>query len=122
MAEVRKNFEIIKKELLERKIELEQEMTRLNQEKFADDQVQDAGDQALSSTMEALKQSFHDARREEYRRIVQALQMIEEGTYGICIDCQLPISEKRLKSYPNATRCLACQEAYEEVGVQEEVE
>ncbi len=40
--------------------------------------------------------------------------MIVDGTYGICIDCCQPISEKRLKSYPNATRCLSCQEVVEE--------
>lgn len=122
MAEVHDNLELIKRNLIDRKIELEQEMTRLNEEKFADDQVQDAGDQALSSTMDALKESFQDTKRDEYNRIIQALQMIDDGTYGICIDCQLPISQKRLRSYPNATRCLACQEAYEEEGGQEELE
>ena len=42
--------------------------------------------------------------------------MIEDGTYGECVDCHNPISEKRLKSFPNATRCLVCQEAFEEGG------
>lgn len=109
-----KNLEAIKKQLLERKQELEKELIQLYQEKFSDDQVQDIGDQALSSTMELFRSSFQDARLEEYNRIVRALEMIDEGAYGICVDCQQPISEKRLKSYPNATRCLPCQEAFEE--------
>lgn len=104
----------VKDELLQRKMELEQEMTSLYQEKFSDDQVQDVGDQALTSTMESLRSSLQDTKLDEYNRVVKALEMIEDGSYGICVDCELPISEKRLKSFPNATRCLSCQEAFEE--------
>jgi DnaK suppressor protein len=98
----------VKEELLARKLDLEEILIRLYKEKFSDGQVQDFGDQALSSTMEALQSSLQDSRLEEYNRIVAALQMIDDGTYGICVDCHGPISEKRLKSYPNATRCIIC--------------
>lgn len=108
------NLDIIRQELEQRKLELEREMTDLYQEKFSDDQVQDSADQALSSTMESLRVSMHDAKNMEYKRIVQALKMIDEGTYGICVDCEKAISDKRLKYYPNATRCLLCQETFEE--------
>ena len=104
----------IKKQLLQHKIELEEELSRLPQEKFADDQVQDPGDQALSSTMESLRSSIQESKLDEYNRVAKALGMIEDGTYGICADCGNPISEKRLKMYPDATRCIACQEAFEE--------
>ena len=104
----------IKKELISRKLELEDILVDLYKEKFSDGQVQDFGDQALSSTMEALQASMQDSRLDEYKRIVMALDMIGEGTYGICIDCHHKISQKRLKSYPHATRCIVCQEAYEE--------
>lgn len=115
-----KELQEIKKELTTRKIELEQDMVQSYSEKFSDDQVQDPGDQALSSTMESLKSSIQDTRIDEFNRIVKALKMIDEGTYGICVDCELPISERRLKMYPDATRCLACQEAFEEgKGVEE---
>ena len=111
---MKQNLEAIKKTLLQRKQDLEQELTRLSQEKFSDDQVQDPGDQALSSTMEMLNLSLQDTERAEYKRIVQALEKIEDGTYGICVDCGNPISEKRLNSFPNASRCISCQEAFEE--------
>jgi len=111
----------IKKHLMEQKIALEEELARLPQEKFSDDQVQDPGDQALTSTMESLRSSMQDSKLNEYNRLVKALSMIEEGTYGICADCSNPISEKRLKMYPDATRCIACQEAYEESRESEEL-
>lgn len=109
-----KDIEAIKKELLERKQELEAELHKLYQEKFSDDQVQDPGDLALSSTMESLRSSLQNSKLDEYKRVGSALEMIEEGTYGQCVDCGNTISEKRLAMYPNATRCLACQEAFEE--------
>ena len=108
------NLEEVKKILLLRKSELEQELNRLSQEKFSDDQVQDPGDQALSSTMESVKISLQDTERGEYIRIMQALEKVADGSYGICMDCGHPIAERRLQSYPNAARCISCQEAFEE--------
>lgn len=114
MSHTKKNLEALKKELQTRKKELEEKLAELNSEKITDDQTQDPGDQALTSTMELLRSSFQDAEAQEYKRIVLALQKIDDGTYGICVDCENPISEKRLKMFPNAARCLVCQEAYEE--------
>ncbi|MGC2310491.1 MAG: TraR/DksA C4-type zinc finger protein [Candidatus Babeliaceae bacterium] len=104
----------IKKQLLERKRELEVDMDRLSREKVTDDQVQDPGDQATSATLEELNISLANNERTEYDMLLKALDMLEKGTYGICTECGQPISEKRLQLYPNATRCLACQEALEE--------
>lgn len=112
MANIR-DLGAVKQDLIQRRQDLQEDLMRLYKEKFSDE-VQDLGDQALTSTMELLSSSLQDSRVEEYNRIVRALQMIEDGTYGICVDCAEPISEKRLKSYPNATRCIACQEAFEE--------
>lgn len=117
MGEARKvsqEFADVQKELLKRKVELEQEMQALNTEKFSDDQVQDVGDQALTSTMDSLTSSIQNTKLDEYKRIIRALDMIDEGTYGMCVDCHNQISEKRLTSFPNATRCLLCQEAFED--------
>jgi DnaK suppressor protein len=106
-------LEKVKNQLLARKKELEEQLSELATQKVSDDQVQDAGDQALSSVMETLRNSLQDAEYQEYVRIIQALQALAKGTYGICVDCGASISEKRLKYYPNASRCIACQEASE---------
>lgn len=106
-------LEEIREELLKRQAELEEDLVRLSREKLTDDQVQDSGDQAFSLTMEALRSSLQNTENEEYNRIVKALEAIDNGTYGICIDCDGEISEKRLKHYPNASRCITCQEVAE---------
>ena len=109
-------LEAIKDQLLNRKQELEEAMSLLYKEKVSDDQVQDTGDQALSSSLEEIKISLHNNELSEYQMIQKALDMIKEGTYGVCSDCDKAISEKRLMLFPNATRCLVCQEALEEGG------
>ena len=44
------------------------------------------------------------------REIGDALQRIEHGTYGVCLECQEPISVKRLEAVPWARYCVKCQE------------
>lgn len=107
------HWENIRQELLARKKILEEELDRLSKEPVSDSQSQDDGDQAASSTLETLRNSIQNTEYEEYVMIEAALRSIEEGRYGVCQDCEQEISEKRLKYYPNAQRCLACQEAAE---------
>lgn len=104
----------IKLKLLERKSELESDLQRLTHEKVSDDQVQDAGDQAVTSSLEEINISLQRKKRDEYVLVLKALELLEKGEYGICIDCGQSISEKRLMINLNASRCLACQELFEE--------
>jgi DnaK suppressor protein len=41
--------------------------------------------------------------------IHEALEQIEQGRYGICMDCDEPIAQKRLAAIPWAIRCVSCQ-------------
>lgn len=114
MSNKKHELGVIKKALSNRLNELEEKIKQLSTEQVTDDQVQDPGDQALTSTMETLRSSLQDTELQEYNRIARALEKIDDGTYGICSDCGEAISEKRLSSYPNAARCLVCQEAFED--------
>ncbi len=114
--EVKTHLEKTKQELLARKKVLEEVLDRLSHEPVSDNQSQDDGDQAVSSTLETLRNSIQNTEYEEYVMIEAALQSIADGRYGMCQDCDQEISEKRLKYYPNAQRCLACQEALEVTG------
>lgn len=114
MVAIDKKLELIREELLARKYELDRILSQRAHETNDQEAGKDAGDQALSSTLETLNKSLQDSEFDEYNRIVHALSKIEDGTYGICIDCNEPIPERRLKYYPNAARCLVCQEIYED--------
>lgn len=103
----------VKEKLLQRKKELEEILNVLSHEKLTDDQVQDLGDQVSSATSETLRNSLQNSEFEEYNRVLSALESVEAGTYGVCIDCGQDISAKRLEHYPDATRCIECQAAIE---------
>jgi DnaK suppressor protein len=45
------------------------------------------------------------------REISDALHRMEHGTYGVCMECEEPISTKRLDAVPWARYCVTCQEA-----------
>jgi DnaK suppressor protein len=47
------------------------------------------------------------------RKVRQALERLEEGSFGICDECENEISEKRLHARPIATRCIKCKEKQE---------
>jgi DnaK suppressor protein len=50
----------------------------------------------------------------ELRDVESALQRINTGTYGICIDCAQAVDPMRLEFNPHAARCLPCQENAED--------
>lgn len=108
--------EAVKAKLLERKKDLEQELQQLAEARTNGEllqEVRDPVDQATQSELEDFNISLEENQRDEYERIVSALEMLENGIYGKCIDCKRPILEKRLELYPNTTRCITCQERYE---------
>jgi DnaK suppressor protein len=45
------------------------------------------------------------------RQVKAALRRIEDGSFAVCIECDSPISEKRLAVLPWAPRCIGCQQA-----------
>jgi RNA polymerase-binding transcription factor len=46
-------------------------------------------------------------------KIESALQRIEDNTYGLCLDCEEPIADKRLLSNPYFQTCIDCAEERE---------
>ena len=68
-----------------------------------DDQAQISHDQFVSSRMNGL-----DYR--QLRLVEEALDRLDAGDYGICLSCDEPIAEKRLRALPWARYCVVCQE------------
>lgn len=54
-----------------------------------------------------------DRERKLMLKIQEALQRIEEGTFGICEQCGCEISEGRLEARPVTTFCIECKEEQE---------
>jgi len=101
------------KEILEKKAE---EVRRsMSAQKAAQvvarlDVPSDEGDLSQQSHEEwiFLNRNTLDARL--LREIAGALHRLEIGTYGVCLECNEPISPKRLDAVPWAKYCVTCQE------------
>ena len=52
-----------------------------------------------------------DREFNQLRDVRAALRRIQEGSYGICQECDEDIHQKRLAAVPWATFCIRCQEA-----------
>jgi DnaK suppressor protein len=56
---------------------------------------------------------IRDRERKLIGKIKEALERIEQGTYGICEDCGEEISTERLKARPVTTLCIDCKKTQE---------
>ena len=50
---------------------------------------------------------------EEERRVGEARKAVEEGRYGVCVDCGKDIPEARMDAIPETIRCVEDQRIYE---------
>lgn len=74
-------------------------------------QAEDATAQV--STERELEFALDARESDELSMVEAALQRIEAGTYGLCLDCGAEIPPARLHAAPEAARCIACQERAE---------
>jgi RNA polymerase-binding protein DksA len=51
------------------------------------------------------------------REILQALERIQTGTYGVCESCGNSILKERLKLVPHARNCIECQRKEEQASL-----
>lgn len=73
----------------------------------------DVTDRASVETDRALELRTRDRARKLIGKINQALQRIDNGTYGYCEETGEPIGLKRLEARPIATLSLEAQERHE---------
>ncbi len=51
------------------------------------------------------------------REIRAALERVDNGSFGICVDCEKAIGAKRLAAVPWAALCIVCQEVADSLAV-----
>ena len=57
---------------------------------------------------QSMSQASQRRRVQQLHDIAAALNRIEAGTFGVCLDCDEPINLKRLRFYPSVRYCLGC--------------
>jgi RNA polymerase-binding protein DksA len=95
--------------------EIQETLERSSEESHARiaEQARDAEDDSFANLMVDL--SYSDVQRDvdELRRIDAAQRRLQEGSYGICLQCGMEIPRARLEAEPTAVRCINCQELFE---------
>ena len=109
-------LEKIKKDLKERKSQLEDDLKDIAQKDEEDDDYKakfpEFGDKSDENAQEISEYTTNVATErvleKNLRDINNALERIEKEEYGICKYCGRTINEKRLLARPTASTCIEC--------------
>ena len=64
------------------------------------------------SDHQEMENAYYMMQREDsfIKYLDKALNMIEEGTFGICVSCDELIPRARLEEVPHSNKCVGCKE------------
>lgn len=68
----------------------------------------DFSEQTTECENDEVLDEIHQEAKRELSLVTQAINRIERGNYGICQQCEQPISSKRLEALPYITTCIDC--------------
>lgn len=78
------------------------------------DVSQDPADKASNSYTKELLFSQSTTERNTLKLIEEAIERVEDGNFGECLNCGQEIKPKRLEAIPWAPYCIDCQELHEQ--------
>lgn len=74
----------------------------------------DPADRATAESNRNFELRIRDRERKLLAKIKEALERLDNETYGICESCEDDISGKRLEARPVTTLCVKCKTAQEQ--------
>lgn len=106
-ARLRKELETERAALVDelREYGADPQSERVERIKGIDDNFADSA-AATAERSETL--AFIEKARERLAEVDTALERMDRGTYGVCVDCGATIPEARLEARPLSVRCVAC--------------
>lgn len=110
-----------RKKLLKKKEELLQMVSKTEQygREADEESSQDVADKAASSYTKEFLFSHSSSERSIMQLVDEALDRVEDGSFGVCMACEDAIQARRLEAVPWTRYCISCQEKQEE-GLLEE--
>ena len=99
--------------------ELHEDVERSRSESYGEvaGPVVDSADESVADLLSDLDNAEVARDVREIRALEAARRRIDEGSYGTCADCGADIGLARLRAYPAAERCVACQNVHEKTFV-----
>ncbi len=107
-----------RKKLEEARVQFSREAARKaksGREAGADLAAADVVDRAVSTYARELNFSQSENETQLLQMVNAALQRIDDGTYGECLNCGKEIGLKRLQAVPWTHLCIDCQQKAEEI-------
>ena len=115
-----KDLEEFKALLQKAKAILSGDLSQLEEEAFSQNGNVDASESRPGDTADGYYQEFNLQllvnEEEALAQILEALERIEQGTYGKCEGCEQLINKERLRAVPHARMCIDCQRQAERRG------
>ena len=71
-------------------------------------------DMAADTYERELSLNIASSEQEVLYQIDDALKRLDDGSFGVCQQCNQPISMSRLKAVPYASMCIGCQRVKEQ--------
>jgi RNA polymerase-binding transcription factor DksA len=71
--------------------------------------VMDFKDVAAADTQAVVSEATIEQATRELAQVAAALKRLDDGSYGLCLDCGEPIAEQRLLALPATPLCAPCQ-------------
>ena len=69
----------------------------------------EAGDAGANLTEADRNEAAVQAALSQRVQVTAALARVDDGSYGLCVDCAGPVPELRLEARPATERCVPCQ-------------
>jgi DnaK suppressor protein len=109
-----KKIQAIKKKLMQQKESLLSEAGVTLNSLPGETIFPELGDQASAEIDRNFVLRLRGRERQLLKKIDEALEKIESGTYGVCETCGEEINIKRLEARPVTTMCIECKTEQEE--------
>ncbi len=73
----------------------------------------DEMDLASSEALQSFEFRLRGREKAHLTKLNLALRKIEDGSFGVCVECEEPINKKRLEARPETQLCIRCKEDQE---------
>ncbi len=112
----RERYELLRSMLHDRRNDIQDKLRSLRESLPAvTADVKDTEEQSVDDFVQEVDIALMQMKSETLERIDDAIHRLEDGTYGVCVECGAEIAAGRLKALPFAETCRACQERREAV-------
>lgn len=116
----RERYDVLRRILEERRGEIQEKLRAIREEiPSYQDEVRDTEEQSVTDFAQEMDFALMEMKAQTLIRIDEALQRVDQGTYGTCDECGQDIAEARLLAVPFALLCLECQEREETMAAEE---